>query len=126
MRWGLRIAPWGLLYGFCGVMLLFLAAPIVIVLLVSLAGAAFVYFPPSGVTLRWYARLAHMEGFISSFLLSLRLALLVSVLALVLGTAASLALVRYTFPGRQWISTFLMSPLIFPPIITGIALLQFF
>jgi ABC-type spermidine/putrescine transport system permease subunit II len=38
MRRGLRIAPWapwGLLYGFCGLMLLFLVAPIVIVLLVS-------------------------------------------------------------------------------------------
>src|SRR6266446_2105996 len=47
-------------------------------------------------------------------------------LALILGTAASLALARYTFPGRQWLNTFFMSPLIFPPIITGIALLQFF
>ncbi len=129
MRRRRRIAPWaswGMLYGFCGAMLLFLAAPIVVVLLVSLADAEFVYFPPPGFTLRWYAKLVHMEGFLPSFLLSLRLALLVSGLALMLGTAAALALVRYTFPGRQWMSAFLMSPLIFPPIITGIALLQFF
>jgi putative spermidine/putrescine transport system permease protein len=129
MRRGLRIAPWapwGLLYGFCGLMLLFLAAPIVIVLLVSFSDAEFVYFPPPGFTLRWYAHLMRMEGFVPSFLLSLRLALLVSGLALMLGTAASLALARYPFPGRQWLNTFFMSPLIFPPIITGIALLQFF
>ena len=85
MRRGLRIAPWapwGLLYGFCGLMLLFLAAPIVIVLLVSFSDAEFVYFPPPGFTLRWYAHLMRMEGFVPSFLLSLRLALLVSGLAL--------------------------------------------
>jgi hypothetical protein len=129
MRRGVRIAtraPWGVLYGFCGLMLVFLAAPIVIVLLVLFADAEFVYFPPPGFTLGWYANLARIEGFVASFLLSLRLALLVSGLALILGTAASVALVRYTFPGRQWRNTFFMSPLIFPPIITGIALLQFF
>ena len=80
--------------------------------------------PPPEFTLRWYAHIVRMEGFVPSFLMSLRLALMVSVLALMLGTAASLALVRYTFPGRQWINTFLISPLIFPSIITGIALLQ--
>jgi putative spermidine/putrescine transport system permease protein len=35
-------------------------------------------------------------------------------------------LTRYRFPGRNLLNTFLMSPLIFPSIITGIALLQFF
>jgi putative spermidine/putrescine transport system permease protein len=118
--------PWGGLYGFCLLMLVFLAAPIVIVLIVSFSDAEFVYFPPPGFTLRWYANLLVVEGFVTSFLLSVRLALLVTVLTLTLGTAASLALTRYLFPGRQLLNTFLMSPLIFPPIVTGIALLQFF
>lgn len=121
-----RWLAWGSLYGFCFLMMLFLAAPVVIVLLVSVSDAEFVTFPPPGFSLRWYAALPRLEGFTSAFLLSLRLALLVSVLALALGTAASLALTRYRFAGRQWLNTFLMSPLIFPPIITGIALLQFF
>ncbi len=104
MRRGLRIAPWapwGLLYGFCGLMLLFLVAPIVIVLLVSFSDAEFVYFPPPGFTLRWYTHLMRMEGFVPSFLLSLRLALLVSGLALILGTAASLALTTIFFNSRD-------------------------
>ncbi|RMF85466.1 MAG: ABC transporter permease [Nitrospinota bacterium] len=122
IQWGL----WSLLYGFCFLMLLFLAAPIVIVLIVSFSDAEFVYFPPPGYTLRWYTGLIHVEGFIDSFLLSLRLALLVTGIALALGTAASLGLTRFRFPGRALLNTFLMSPLIFPPIITGIALLQFF
>jgi putative spermidine/putrescine transport system permease protein len=117
---------WSALYGFCLLMLLFMAAPVVIVLLVSFSSAEFVYFPPPGWTLRWYANLLHIEGFVASFLLSLRLALLVSALSLALGTAAALALGRYRFAGQQWLNTFLMSPLIFPPVITGIALLQFF
>jgi putative spermidine/putrescine transport system permease protein len=117
---------WGVLYGFCLLMLLFLAAPIAIVIIVSFSDAAFVYFPPPGFSTRWYAALLDYGGFIESFLLSLRLALLVTVLALTLGTTAALGLTRYRFPGRDLLNTFLMSPLIFPSIITGIALLQFF
>lgn len=127
MNWPLRTwASWSVLYGFCLAMLIFLMAPIIIVLLVSLSDAEFVYFPPPAWSLRWYANLWHVEGFVASFWLSLRLGIFVSVLALMLGTAAALALTRYHFPGRQLLNTFVMSPLIFPPIITGIALLQFF
>jgi putative spermidine/putrescine transport system permease protein len=117
---------WALLYGFCLLMLLFLAAPIAIVIIVSFSDASFVYFPPPGYSTRWYAALLEYDGFIESFLLSLRLALLVTVLAVTLGTAAAMGLTRYRFPGRDLLNTFLMSPLIFPSIITGIALLQFF
>jgi putative spermidine/putrescine transport system permease protein len=120
--WG----SWGVLYGFCGLMLLFMAAPIAIVLLVSFSDAAFVYFPPPAYSLRWYAVLPELDGFIASFLFSLRLALVVTVLAVTLGTTASLGITRYRFPGRDLLNTLLMSPLIFPSIITGIALLQFF
>ena len=127
LRWlSTAWTSWSALYGFCLLILLFLAAPVVIVLLVSFSSAEFVYFPPPGWSLRWYANLFSIEGFVGSFLLSLRLALLVSVLSLSLGTAAALALGRYRFAGHQWLNTFLMSPLIFPPVITGIALLQFF
>ena len=81
MMWWHRFSSWsswGLLYGFCALMLAFLAAPVVIVLLVSLSSADFVYFPPPGYSLRWYAHLFEVEGFIASFWLSVRLALLVS------------------------------------------------
>jgi putative spermidine/putrescine transport system permease protein len=125
-QWLTAWASWGALYGFCLLMLLFLAAPIVIVIIVSFSDAAFVYFPPPGLSTRWYAALLASGEFISSFLLSLRLALLVTLLSVTLGTIAALGLTRYDFPGRNWVNTLLMSPLIFPSIITGIALLQFF
>src|SRR5690606_32934332 len=76
---------WGILYGFCGLMLLFLAAPVAIVLIVSFSDADFVYFPPPAYSVRWYAALVHLEGFVESFWLSLRLALLVTILAVALG-----------------------------------------
>jgi putative spermidine/putrescine transport system permease protein len=63
---------------------------------------------------------------IASFRLSLELAISVCVVSLTLGTAASLAMVRHRFPGRSAIQGFLLSPLIFPALVTGIALLQFF
>jgi putative spermidine/putrescine transport system permease protein len=120
--WG----SWGLLYSFCLLMLIFLAAPIAIVIIVSFSDASFVYFPPPGLSTRWYAALLDYSGFIESLLLSVRLALLVTVLSVAIGTAAAMGLTRYRFPGRDLLNTLLMSPLIFPSIITGIALLQFF
>jgi putative spermidine/putrescine transport system permease protein len=125
-QWLTAWGSWGALYGFCLLMLLFLAAPIAIVITVSFSDASFVYFPPPGFSTRWYVALLEYDGFIESFLLSARLALLVTVLAVTLGTAAAMGLTRYRFPGRNLLNTFLMSPLIFPSIITGIALLQFF
>ena len=58
-------SSWGLLYGFCALMLAFLAAPVLIVLLISFSSADFVYFPPPGYSLRWYANLFQVEGFIA-------------------------------------------------------------
>jgi putative spermidine/putrescine transport system permease protein len=125
-QWLTAWGSWGMLYGFCGLMLLFLAAPIAIVIIVSFSDASFVYFPPPGFSTRWYAALLDYSGFIESFLLSVRLALLVTVLSVAIGTTAAMGLTRYRFPGRDLLNTLLMSPLIFPSIITGIALLQFF
>jgi putative spermidine/putrescine transport system permease protein len=102
-----------------------IAGSVLVFLLTASSFAGFVYFPPPGWSLRWYGAPLQVEGFIDAFLLSLRLAALVTVMAIVLGTAASLGLTRYRFAGRELLNTFLMSPLIFPSIITGIALLQF-
>jgi ABC-type spermidine/putrescine transport system permease subunit II len=51
-QWLTAWGGWGVLYGFCLLMLLFLAAPIAIVIIVSFSDAAFVYFPPPGFSTR--------------------------------------------------------------------------
>ena len=104
----------------------FLLAPIVIVLVLSFSAGASVSFPPPGFSLRWFRYLAGRDEFLSSALVSVEIATLASLGAVVLGLPAALALVRERVPGKAFIDGVLMSPLVLPGIITGIALLQYF
>jgi putative spermidine/putrescine transport system permease protein len=104
----------------------FLLAPIVVVLVLSFSAGATVSFPPPGFSLRWFRYLAGRDEFISSALVSVEIAALASLGAVALGLPASLALVRERFPGKAFIDGVLMSPLVLPGIVTGIALLQYF
>ena len=101
----------------------FILLPIIIPIGISFSDTPFVVFPPKGFTLRWYAKVLSDPEVIASFWLSLKLAVSVCIMSLMLGTAASLALTRHRFVGRSVIQGFLLSPLIFPALVTGIALL---
>ena len=104
----------------------FLFAPILIVLVASVNSGSTLAFPPEGFSLRWFRYLASRHEFISSAWVSFRLALATSAAAIVLGLLAALALVRERVPGKDLVEAVLMSPLVLPGIITGVALLQFF
>ena len=108
-----------LLYGF-------LLAPILIVLVTSLNSGSNLTFPPEGISLRWFRYLAGRDEFISSTYVSFRLAMAASATSIVLGLLASLAVARERFRGKEVVESLLMSPLVLPGIITGVALLQFF
>jgi putative spermidine/putrescine transport system permease protein len=104
---------------------LYLLAPILIVVPVSFSAAAFVVFPPRGLSLRWYANFLTSRELTEALWLSARLAVAVTLAATVAGTLAALALTRYHVPGRESIRTFLMAPIVLPGIVLGIALLIF-
>lgn len=114
------------LYLVDGLIVAFILAPIVIVIIVSFSSGEFVRFPPPGLSLKWYPQVFRLEGFVDAYFLSLKLALIVTCLSLILGATASLSMVRYAFPGKEFLTSLFLSPLIFPAIVTGIALLQFF
>ena len=82
-------------------------------------------FPPRGLTLAWYVRAIHTPAFTDSFLLSVELATLATVLSLVAGTPAAYALERYRLPGLQVVQSLLLSPIVIPAIVLGIGLLMF-
>ena len=54
------------------------------------------------------------------------LATLSTALALVIGTMAAYALVRYRLPAASLIKAFLLSPIVLPKIVLGVALFMFF
>jgi putative spermidine/putrescine transport system permease protein len=108
------------------VVLVFLLAPIVVVVGVSVSPSTVFDFPPDGFSLRWYQRIMQLDGFWAATRLSAEIALLATATSLVLGTLAAIAIVRGTFPGREALATFLTSPLMLPGLVVGIALARFF
>jgi len=80
-----------------------------------------------GFTTAWYAQLLHNRQLLQAALLSLQVALAASTAAVVLGTLAAIALVRFArFPGRLLLSGMVNAPLVMPEIITGITQLLLF
>jgi putative spermidine/putrescine transport system permease protein len=105
---------------------LFILGPLIVIIGGSFTQTPYVAFPPAGFTLRWYEQLLHRGDFLQSFLLSLGLAVLCSLCAMVLGVSAVMGLHRHGFTGQRLFRSFLMSPLVLPTIVTGVALLQFY
>jgi putative spermidine/putrescine transport system permease protein len=62
----------------------------------------------------------------SALWLSLQVALAVAALATLIGALCALALVRGNVPGARLLTTFFLSPLMLPAILTGLALFQLF
>lgn len=110
----------------CALTMIFILAPLLVTIAISIETAPFVSFPPRGFTLSWYARVLADPEFQTSLGFSTALALGATAGALALGVPAAFALVRQEFPGRGVAGAALLSPLIFPVLITGVALLQMF
>ena len=79
-------------------------------------------FPPPGYTLRWFGVAWNRPDIWAALGLSIRVALVSTALAIVLGTLAAAALARAKFFGREAISLLLVLPIALPGIVTGIAL----
>jgi putative spermidine/putrescine transport system permease protein len=106
--------------------LVFLCAPIVIVVVVSFNASEFIQFPPQGWSLRWYRNYFGARQWLEPTLLSLRVALVTMVLASALGTAAAIGLTRGRFRGRRALELFFVSPMIVPTIVLAIGLYLLF
>ena len=110
----------------CLLVAAYLLAPLAIVVIISFSAAPFLQFPPPGVSMRWYSNLFNDAGWTSSLLVSLEVLVPSALLATVLGTAASYALVRGSVPGAGLIQAFLLLPIVVPGIITAAALFGVF
>ena len=103
-----------------------LLAPLLVILATSFTTLAYVAFPPVGFTLNWYVEALNRWEFVQSFYLSVEIALPTAVITTALGLPAAVGIVRYRFPGRDLANAFLLSPLILPTVVIGIAILQFY
>ncbi|PIM68790.1 ABC transporter permease [Streptomyces sp. JV178] len=109
------------------VILLFLALPIVVILVTSFSNNAFASFPPDTWTLNWYKALfADGSKWPAALSLSALVAALSTVFSLIIGVTAATALVRSELPLRSAVFALVLGPLLIPQIVTALGLFLLF
>lgn len=106
-------------------MMVFLVVPIAVTLIVAVNPREFI-LPPNGFTLDWFRAAWSSKAFLRGMGVSLVLGLVSATLANALALPAAMALVRNDFPGKAAINLVLMSPLLIPTTIFGLALYIWF
>jgi putative spermidine/putrescine transport system permease protein len=115
---GLRV--WTLL------VMLFLWIPLVLMSIYAFNKSVVQSWPIPGWTTHWFSVAWHNPDARSSLWLSVKVALLASSIAIVLGSMAAFAIHRFRFFGRESVSFLLLLPIALPGIITGMALNSFY
>jgi len=104
----------------------FLYLPMVILVIYSFNASKLVTVW-AGFSTKWYGRLFQNEAFLDAAWVTIKVGLLSSCLATVLGTMAAYVLVRGgRFRGRVLFSGMIYAPLVMPEVITGLSLLLLF
>lgn len=103
----------------------FLVAPSLIVLLTSFTASYSLKFPPQGLSLRWYAALADAEQMQHAAWNSLVVATWTTLISVVLGTAAALAIAGNRSRWALALDVLFMSPLVLPALAFGFAALVY-
>ncbi len=114
VRIGLRIAT--------GAVIVFLYLPLVILVIYAFNPSRLQAWPPTGFTLDWFGEAAGNPAIRRALVNSLLAGTGATAVALVLGTAAALAVQRFAFFGRDTISFLFVLPIALPGVVTGIAL----
>jgi len=115
-----------LLYLFCGLILLYLIAPILLVLPLAFNNEAYFYFPIETYSLRWFHDLFGNPVWLHAIYNSVLIATLATLLATLLGTLAAVGLNRHGLPGKRLIMLVLISPLIVPYVVLAVGAYFFF
>jgi len=106
--------------------LLFLAAPVVVVIPLAFSSADFLRFPPPSYSLRWFDNFFSRRDWMEAAVNSFKIGFLTAGLATVLGTAAAYGLVRGRIRRKEALYAFFISPMIVPNIVFALALYYLF
>lgn len=134
-RGGVRPRRWGrfALPTYSWLVIAYLVFPIAVMIIFSfnkvVTGLQLVSFTWNGFTFDWYRQWSNVPGLTSAFWLSIRLALVSTIIATLLGTLLAIALVRYRkqrFRGRGVVEQVLFVNIAAPEIVMGASLLGLF
>ncbi|WP_028535228.1 ABC transporter permease [Paludibacterium yongneupense] len=110
----------------CALVLLFLVLPILVIVPLSFNSSEFLLYPLTGFSLRWYQDFFHSPEWMNSLKNSAIVAPSATVVATLLGTMAAVGLTRARFRGKALLMGVLISPMVVPVVILGVASYLFF
>jgi len=110
----------------CALVLLLLIVPVLVIVPLSFNSGSFLVYPLQGFSLRWYEALFTSADWMRSLKNSMLIAPAATFLAVVLGTLAAVGLTRAEFRGKALLMTVLISPMVVPVVIIGVASYLFF
>jgi putative spermidine/putrescine transport system permease protein len=116
-----RRSTW-LLRGGVGVGLAFIYIPLIIIAIYAFNASNLLEWPPPGLTLDWFPKAIQNDDARNALITSLKVGAVATLIALALGTLASMAVARHRFFGRETVSFLVILPIALPGIVTGVAL----
>lgn len=105
---------------------LFLIIPVVFIIFYAFNEARYFTLPPKGLTFHWFANFFANDRFQAALRSSFGIAALVTPTSLAVAVPSAIAIVRGSFRGRALLNAALLSPLMIPGVVTGIAFLGLF
>ncbi len=102
---------------------LFMISPVIFIVLYAFNPTEYFTWPMHGLSLKWFQNFFENESFYNAFIVSIKMTLIVTPISLLIALPTSYGLVRCKFKGRELINALIMSPLIVPGVVTGIAFL---
>lgn len=113
--------PWRqLLQAYGWLMLLLINLPILILIPISFSAGQSMVFPPQDWSLEWYRELFTDAGWGKTFMLSMRIALLATLFALIIGVPAAIGISRLDGRLGNAVKMFFVAPMIVPLIVIGV------
>ncbi|MBU6419915.1 MAG: ABC transporter permease [Proteobacteria bacterium] len=104
----------------------FLFIPIVVIVLYAFSAAPIPAWPIAGFALHWFADTWHDQAVRQALVLSLEVASVATIAAMLLGTLAAMAVARMQSAAKEVVSFIAVLPIALPGILTGMALAAYF
>lgn len=106
---------------------IFLLSPLLVVILASFSPTPLVFFPPKGISLKWYGNIfTSSTNFLDGFINSIKIAAVATLIDIVLGVSAALSVSRYQFKYKELLVSFFTSPMYVPSMAFAFVLLLVF
>ncbi|MGM0604714.1 MAG: ABC transporter permease [Halobacteriota archaeon] len=117
---------WRAIKGVSLVIYLSMLIPLAVIVINSFNPQRIAGFPPEGLSLVWYAEFFDNDIFINAVVVSVKVGIAAALLCGAIGTVTAMGFVRKQFPLKKGLVIVLLTPMLVPPVIIGVASTMFF